>query len=57
MHTLDAAFDFLSPARNGSLGGSASAAPVIMGLEWNRLPLYRPGYASKVIRTERSVEI
>lgn len=55
--TLDATFDFLSPTSGGSFGGSVSATPVIVDLEWNQVLLYPSGYASKNIMFDASVRL
>jgi len=56
-HTLDATFDFLSPTSGGRFGGSVSATPVIVDLEWNQVLLYPAGYASKAISIDASVKL
>ncbi|MDE2091398.1 MAG: M61 family metallopeptidase [Gammaproteobacteria bacterium] len=56
-HSLDVAFDFLSPTSGGSFGGSVSATPVIVDLEWNQVVLYPAGYASKAIHFDVSVNL
>jgi len=56
-HTLDATFDFLSSTSGGRFGGSVSATPVIVDLEWNQVLLYSAGYASKAISIDASVKL
>ncbi|MGA9854732.1 MAG: M61 family peptidase [Gammaproteobacteria bacterium] len=56
-HTLEVAFDFLSPTSGGSFGGSVSATPVIVDLEWNQVLLYPSGYASQNIMFDASVRL
>jgi predicted metalloprotease with PDZ domain len=55
--TLEASFDFLSPAGGGRFGQSASATPDLVDLEWNQVLLYPAGNASKDLSFEPSVKL
>ena len=55
--SLDADFDFLSPAGGGEFGQSVSATPDLVDLEWNQVLLYPAGKASKEILFEASVTL
>ena len=55
--TLDADFDFLSPAGGGEFGQSVSATPNLVDLEWNQVLLYPAGAASKDILFEPAVTL
>jgi predicted metalloprotease with PDZ domain len=55
--TLDVVFDFLSPSGGGRFGGSVSATPKIVDLEWNQVALYPAGYWSRDISIQPSVKL
>ncbi len=55
--SLEADFDFLSPAGGGEYGQSVSATPDIVDLEWNQVLLYPAGAASKDISFVPSVKL
>ncbi|HKV96322.1 MAG TPA: M61 family peptidase [Gammaproteobacteria bacterium] len=57
VHSLNAAFQFLSPTSGGRFGASVSATPAIVDLEWNQVLLYPAGYASRAITVEPSVKL
>ncbi|MGH8397748.1 MAG: hypothetical protein ACRETA_05830 [Gammaproteobacteria bacterium] len=57
VHDLKVTFDFLSPTSGGEFGGSVSATPRIVDLEWNQVLLYPAGYASKAITFSPSVKL
>ena len=57
VHTLDVAFDFLSPNSGGSFGGSVSVTPKIVDLEWNQVALYPAGYWSRDISIKPSIKL
>ncbi|HET7650487.1 MAG TPA: M61 family peptidase [Gammaproteobacteria bacterium] len=54
---LDVAFDFLSPTGGGAFGGSVSATPKIVDLEWNQVALYPAGYWSRDITIQPAVKL
>ena len=56
-HSLDVAFQFLSPTSGGSFGAGVSATPVIADLEWNQVLFYPAGYASRAITVRPSVQL
>jgi predicted metalloprotease with PDZ domain len=55
--TLDVTFDFLSPSSGGEFGGSVSATPRIVDLEWNQVALYPAGYWSRDISIQPSIRL
>jgi len=55
--SLEADFDFLSPADGGEFGQSVSATPDLVDLEWNQVLLYPAGKASKDMIFEPSVTL
>lgn len=57
VNTLDVVFDFLSPSGGGRFGGSVSATPGIVDLEWNQVALYPAGYWSRDISIQPSVKL
>lgn len=57
VNSLDVAFDFLSPSGGGRFGGSVSATPKIVDLEWNQVVLYPAGYWSRDINIQPSVKL
>ena len=55
--TIEVDFQFLSPNEGGAFGGSVSATPRLVDLEWNQVAFYPAGYAVRQIPVQPSVRL
>ncbi|GAC1626608.1 MAG: M61 family metallopeptidase [Nevskia sp.] len=55
--TIEVDFQYLSPTDGGEFGGSVSATPRLVDLEWNQVLFYPAGYPARQITVQAGVRL